>query len=178
MASSDGTRLLALLLLIAPAASFVPQGINVLKEGVVTGEEIDAGGFIDQHYYASGLRPAPLPRRAVVYCCEQESKSPAAAIGKAAGFAYLGNIIFTVTLGILSRAGLVSLPPVNTLTDIANNAMDAELAAGTIQPLFATAYGIYFWLGLLRDYNAAGDQAAFVGAYCAAHASLCTDVVF
>ena len=151
MASSDGTRLLALLLLIAPAASFVP---------------------------ASGLRPAPLPRRAVVYCCEQESKSPAAAIGKAAGFAYLGNIIFTVTLGILSRAGLVSLPPVNTLTDIANNAMDAELAAGTIQPLFATAYGIYFWLGLLRDYNAAGDQAAFVGAYCAAHASLCTDVVF
>jgi nucleoside diphosphate kinase len=31
---------------------FVELGIKVLKEGVVTGEEIDSKGFIDQHYYA------------------------------------------------------------------------------------------------------------------------------
>ena len=31
---------------------FAEQGIEVLKEGVVTGEEIESKGFIDQHYYA------------------------------------------------------------------------------------------------------------------------------
>ena len=31
---------------------FAEQGIKVLKEGVVTGEEIESKGFIDQHYYA------------------------------------------------------------------------------------------------------------------------------
>ena len=33
-------------------AKFAEVGITVLKEGVVTGEEIDSKGFIDQHYYA------------------------------------------------------------------------------------------------------------------------------
>jgi len=33
-------------------AKFAAMGITVLKEGVVTGEEIDKKGFIDQHYYA------------------------------------------------------------------------------------------------------------------------------
>jgi len=33
-------------------AKFAEKGITVLKEGVVTGEEIDAKGYIDQHYYA------------------------------------------------------------------------------------------------------------------------------
>ena len=31
---------------------FAEQGIKVLKEGIVTGEEIESKGFIDQHYYA------------------------------------------------------------------------------------------------------------------------------
>ena len=31
---------------------FAEQGIKVLKEGVVTGEEIESKGIIDQHYYA------------------------------------------------------------------------------------------------------------------------------
>ena len=31
---------------------FADLGIKVLKEGVVTGEEIESKGFIDQHYYA------------------------------------------------------------------------------------------------------------------------------
>jgi nucleoside diphosphate kinase len=33
-------------------AKFAEQGIKVLKEGIVTGEEIESKGFIDQHYYA------------------------------------------------------------------------------------------------------------------------------
>ena len=31
---------------------FAEQGIKVLKEGIVTGDEIESKGFIDQHYYA------------------------------------------------------------------------------------------------------------------------------
>jgi len=33
-------------------SKFAEKGITVLKEGVVTGEEIDSKGYIDQHYYA------------------------------------------------------------------------------------------------------------------------------
>jgi nucleoside diphosphate kinase len=33
-------------------SKFAEKGIKVLKEGVVTGEEIDKNGYIDQHYYA------------------------------------------------------------------------------------------------------------------------------
>ena len=33
-------------------AKFAEKGISVLKEGDVTGEEIDSKGYIDQHYYA------------------------------------------------------------------------------------------------------------------------------
>jgi len=33
-------------------AKFADKGITILKEGVVTGEEIDSKGYIDQHYYA------------------------------------------------------------------------------------------------------------------------------
>ena len=32
--------------------SFAEKGITILKEGIVTGEEIDSNGYIDQHYYA------------------------------------------------------------------------------------------------------------------------------
>ena len=41
---------------------FAEKGISILKEGTVTGEEIDKNGFIDQHYYAigtSGLSRVP-----------------------------------------------------------------------------------------------------------------------
>ena len=131
-------------------------------------------------------RPAtasfPAQRLVLPTCCqrpEPKEVKPAEIIGRVFGFAYLGNVVVTVGLGILSRMGLVALPPVNTLTDIANNAMDLEIAAGTLQPLLATAWSVGFWLELLRAYYAqAGDRAAFLGDYCAAHASLCVGVVY
>eukprot|EP00900_Chrysochromulina_parva_P014784 jgi/Chrpa1/23306/Chrysochromulina_OHIO_Genome00024248-RA len=39
---------------------FAEQGIEVLKEGVVTGEEIESKGFIDQHYFVVEFDPATL----------------------------------------------------------------------------------------------------------------------
>ena len=93
-------------------------------------------------------------------------------IGRTAGYLYLGQVITVVTIGVLKRLDLISLPPVNSLTAIANNAMDAEIAAGTLQPLLATGWSVGFWLDLWRQYYAEADPAAFVAGYCAEHAAL------
>lgn len=42
-------------------AKFAEKGIKVLSEGVVTGEEIDKKGFIDQHYCARAGPPDLRP---------------------------------------------------------------------------------------------------------------------
>lgn len=112
-----------------------------------------------------------------ICACEQPQRNPQQVVGRVAGYLYIGNVAVTVTIGVLSRLGLISLPPINTLTDIANNAMDAEIAAGTLQPLLATGWSIGFWLDLLRQYNSfEGD--GFVASYCAEQAALCAGVVF
>ena len=96
------------------------------------------------------------------------------------GGGYLGSFILVVGIGVLKRLGLVSLPPINTLTDIANNAMDDAIAAGTLQPLVATAWATNFWLDLLRQYYAFdggdGPSSSFIATYCADHASYCAGI--
>jgi hypothetical protein len=47
-------------------AEFAARGINIVSEGELTGEQIDAGLLIDQHYYAIAskatiLKPTQLP---------------------------------------------------------------------------------------------------------------------
>ena len=91
---------------------------------------------------------------------------------------YPGNFIFVVSLGVISRTGLVDLPPINTLTDIANNAMEAEIAAGSLNPYLATGWATNFWVGLLQQYFAQDEPGGFVARYCAEHASLCTGIVY
>ena len=75
----------------------------------------------------------------------------------------------------------VPLPPINFATDIANNAMDERIAAGTLEPMMATAWSYSFWFDLLGQYFADGSSPQeFVSNYCAdaAHASWCAGVVF
>ena len=125
---------------------------------------------------ASPGRPRVRPH--AVRCCtrgdgEQSDAKGAQMIGRTAGYLYLGQVITVVTIGVLKRLDLISLPPVNSLTTIANNAMDAEIAAGTLQPLLATGWSVGFWLDLWRQYYAEADPAAFVAGYCAEHAALC-----
>jgi hypothetical protein len=121
-------------------------------------------------------------------CCKAPSPSPppppSENTGKqqitaaVVGVLYLGNFVAVMFLGVLSRLG-VTLPPVNTLTDIANNAMDAEIAAGTLQPLVATAWATRYWVDLLAQYFAAPNQDSFVATWCSTHAAeLCTSVVY
>lgn len=100
---------------------------------------------------------------------------PSQLIGLVAGSLYLGNFIAVMTIGVLKRFDLISLPPINSLITIANNAMDAEIAAGTLPPLLATAWSFGFWIDLLRQFSELpGEQAAsFVSGYCTDHAALC-----
>ena len=100
---------------------------------------------------------------------------PPQLIGLVAGSLYLGNFIAVMTIGVLKRFDLISLPPINSLITIANNAMDAEIAAGTLPPLLATAWSFGFWIDLLRQFSELpGEQAAsFVSGYCTDHAALC-----
>jgi hypothetical protein len=51
------------------------RGINILTEGELTGEQIDAGMLIDQHYYAIAskatlLKPEQLPVPAALFECK------------------------------------------------------------------------------------------------------------
>ena len=117
-------------------------------------------------------------RAANALCCQPSPEKPQL-LGRLVGFAYLGNFITVVSIGVLSRLGLVSLPPVNQLTDIANNAMDEAIAAGSVQPLLATGWAVNFWLDLWRQYYAFdGGGPSFVADYCAQHASICAGVPF
>ena len=113
-----------------------------------------------------------------LYMREAEDTGNNQLLGIVVGFAFLGPFVIQVSLGVLSRLGLVTLPPLNTLTDIANNAMEDAIAAGTLQPLVATAWAQSFWFDLIRQYYSAEEQASFVAAYCATHANFCVGVNF
>ena len=132
---------------------------------------------------AAQITPAlSAPRLAAssMICCAADDPEPdesKQAIGKIFGFLYLGNFIVVVALGLVNRFTDIRLPPINSLTDISNNAMDAEIAAGTLQPILATAWATNFWLDLIRQYFAAAQDPSFVADYCATHASLCAGVV-
>ena len=123
---------------------------------------------------------APRLAASSIICCaaDPEPDESKQAFGKIFGFLYLGNFIVVVALGLVNRFTDIRLPPINSLTDISNNAMDAEIAAGTLQPILATAWATNFWLDLIRQYFAAAQDPSFVADYCATHASLCADVVF
>ena len=118
-------------------------------------------------------------RTACTVACENDRGERGRFIAGLVGFGYLGNFVAVVSLGVLSRLGLISLPPINTLTDIANNAMEAEIAAGTLQPLLATGWATAFWFDLIRQqYEFDDATTSFVASYCTAHANLCEGVVY
>ena len=85
------------------------------------------------------------------------------------------------------KSGLVVVPPINTLTEIANNAADEAMAAGTLEigSFFGytlqggTAYAQSVWRELLAEYYASGQSTGFLteaGGVCARHAAWCAGV--
>ncbi|EOD10150.1 hypothetical protein EMIHUDRAFT_206831 [Emiliania huxleyi CCMP1516] len=88
------------------------------------------------------------------------------------GVAYFSQ--FGVILAAaLARLGLLKPPPFNSLTNIANAEMERAVAAGDVPPLMATVYAQQFWIGLVADYFAGGQDDAFLPQWCADHITLC-----
>ena len=99
-------------------------------------------------------------------------------VGTIVGVGYLGPFIATVGTGVLSRLGLIEAPPLNALTDIANNAMEAEIASGSLQPIVATAWATSFWVDLIGQYYSFDGPGSFLATYCSQHEGFCTGVSF
>jgi Tfp pilus assembly protein PilX len=71
------------------------------------------------------------------------------------------------------------LPPLNTFTDIANNAAEAAIKAGEIPYNVATVYATQKWAGLIQEYYATGETTEFLtraAGVCAQHAAWCEGV--
>ena len=88
------------------------------------------------------------------------------------GAIYLLSFMGQLATISAAKLGLITLPPINTFTEIADAAMEMGVADGSVNPYTATAYSWGIWLDLLQSYNA----RASVAAWCAdapAHSAWC-----
>ena len=108
-------------------------------------------------------------------------------MGSLVGYALLLVYLAPIFLRAADRSGLWKPPPINTLTDIANNAADEAMAAGALQlgTVFGytlqggTFYAQGVWRDLLAEYYASGETANFLtkaGGVCAQHVAWCAGV--
>ena len=126
---------------------------------------------------ASAVRAASLVRRApAVKMAIGDSKGPEFA--EIIGYGFIGGQLFPPLLVGLARLGVIRLPPINTFTAIANNAIDEAVAAGEISPYQGTAYGLQLWSGFLSEYSQGGSTEFLTraGGVCAEHAAWCAEV--
>ena len=106
---------------------------------------------------------------------DKTGENIAGAIGWLALFGQLAPVFATA----LARLGLFDPPPINLLTDIANNAMDSAIARGEIPKLVGTAYGQGIWKDLILEYYRTGqtlDYLTVAGGVCAQHPEWCDGV--
>ena len=111
------------------------------------------------------------------------SVKPASLIGYALFLVYLSPIFIRAADG----SGLWKAPPINTFTEIANNAADEAMAAGTLEigSFFGytlqggTFYAQSVWKDLMSEYYASGETTEFltaVSGVCAQHVAWCEGV--
>jgi len=109
---------------------------------------------------------------------EPEDKLAANVLGGLFGLAIAQQIGLGVAVAA-GRLGLWNAPPVNLFTDIADNAMEAGVAAGDVNLYFGTAYATGIWKELLDAYYATGETTEFLtkaGGVCAEHAAWCAGI--
>ena len=127
-----------------------------------------------------------VPKKAAKKVVKKEEPTPKQGInpyGVIGWLALFGQLAPAGLVG-LARLGLVKAPPLNTLTDIANNAMDEAIANGCKellfeQKLFATAYGQGIWKDLIAEYYSSGETTDFLtkaGGVCAEHPGWCEGI--
>ena len=149
------------------------------------------------------LAPAALPssstaarRSRLVVARQQEGKDeegatsdrPSFNVASLIGYAFFLVYLSPIAIRAADRSGLIKVPPINTLTEIADNAADEAMAAGTlVMGTFfgytlqgGTFYAQNVWKDLLAQYYATGESTAFLteaGGVCAQHAAWCAGVV-
>ena len=111
---------------------------------------------------------------------KQDTSTPSnRAVGVVVGTLFFSQF-WVIVVGVLGRLGVIDPPPINTLTDIANAAMDAEIAAGRLEPLLATGWAQLFWVDLLQQYYQYENRSGFIAAYCSNpdHAAWCSGIAY
>jgi len=96
------------------------------------------------------------------------------------GWLVLFSQLTPACLTAAGRAGLWSPPPLNLFTDIANAAMEAGIADGSVPKWRATIYSQDVWKELLGQYYANGESTSFLteaGGICAQHAEYCAGLI-
>ena len=103
------------------------------------------------------------------------------------GYSFFLVYLSPIFIRAVDRSGVWKVPPINLLTDIANNAADEAMAAGdlTIGNFFGyaiqggTFYAQSVWKDLLAEYYASGETTEFLtkaGGVCAQHVAWCAGV--
>jgi hypothetical protein len=142
------------------------------------------------------LKPSPaaafqsVPERASRFCCATRALSPRLSgadddkssgpqLGEIVGYTFLAGQLTPALLVGLARLGLIQLPPINTFTAIANNAMEEAVANNEINIYFGTVFGQQKWFELISQYYDDGRTTEFLtraGGVCAQHAAWCQGV--
>ena len=108
-----------------------------------------------------------------------DEKSSGPQLGEIVGYTFLAGQLTPALLVGLARLGLIQLPPINTFTAIANNAMEEAVANNEINIYFGTVFGQQKWFELISQYYDDGMTTEFLtrtGGVCAQHAAWCQGV--
>jgi len=118
-----------------------------------------------------------LPRAPPVTCKDEPVRTLQA--GEVIGYALLLNFFSTPLTVFLTQRGLITPPPFNTFTAIANKAMEEAIANGEIDKLMGTMYGQQKWYGFIGEYFASGETTSFMtatGGLCDQHPAWCEGI--
>ena len=108
-----------------------------------------------------------------------EDNKRAQSFNMAVGYLALWGQLTPALLTALAKLGLFNPPPINLLTDVANNAMDAAIAAGEIPKIVGTVYGQGIWKDLIGEYYSSGETTEFLtkaGGVCDLHPAWCEGI--
>ena len=100
-------------------------------------------------------------------------------LSAAFGYLFLFGQLAPAFATAAGRLGLFKPPPLNLLTEVANNAMDEAIRTGEIPALMGTVYGQGVWKDLIGQYYASGESTAFltkVGGICMQHPVWCDGI--
>ena len=144
---------------------------------------------------SSGIRAYKAVQRPARRSCSRHGCAVASAeepaesvnVGALIGYGLLLAYLSPVFLTAAAKVGLYNPPPINLLTDIANNAADEAMAAGSLElgRFFGytiqggTFYAQSVWKDLLAEYYSTGETTEFLtraGGICAQHAAWCKGV--